>query len=153
MRVGEKRKLSGGRVAREKHSFRAIWKSCTNSQNDVSLDLSFLLTTTAILPFFECGEPPPDYGERKQFLQENGIALWDILESYEREGASDSKIRTSYRAFRVNGAKAVCRLHLRPRQARQDREGEGHLDPTEVLYDREDGSSDTGVLNEFDGSR
>lgn len=38
-------------------------------------------------------DPPADYEERIRFLKENGIALWDVLESCEREGASDSKIR------------------------------------------------------------
>ena len=40
-----------------------------------------------------CDEPPSDYRERIKFLKENGIALWDVLESCEREGANDSKIR------------------------------------------------------------
>jgi TDG/mug DNA glycosylase family protein len=38
-------------------------------------------------------EPPSDYEERIEFLKMNGIALWDVLKSCEREGASDSKIR------------------------------------------------------------
>jgi TDG/mug DNA glycosylase family protein len=38
-------------------------------------------------------EPPLDYKERKQFLKKKGIALWDVLESCEREGANDSKIK------------------------------------------------------------
>ncbi len=38
-------------------------------------------------------EPPSDYKERINFLKEKGIALWDVLKSCEREGASDSKIR------------------------------------------------------------
>jgi len=41
----------------------------------------------------ERGEPPSDYEERIKFLKENGIALWDVLESCEREGANDSKIK------------------------------------------------------------
>ena len=40
-----------------------------------------------------CDEPPSDYKERIRFLKENGIALWDVLETCEREGANDSKIR------------------------------------------------------------
>jgi TDG/mug DNA glycosylase family protein len=38
-------------------------------------------------------EPSPDYEERIKLLRENGIALWDVLESCEREGANDSKIK------------------------------------------------------------
>jgi TDG/mug DNA glycosylase family protein len=39
-------------------------------------------------------EPPPSsYRKRIKFLEENGIALWDVLESCERQGASDSKIK------------------------------------------------------------
>ena len=41
----------------------------------------------------ECDEPPLDYKERINFLKKSGIALWDVLKSCEREGASDSKIR------------------------------------------------------------
>jgi methylated-DNA-[protein]-cysteine S-methyltransferase len=37
--------------------------------------------------------PPSDYWERIKFLKKNGIALWDVLETCEREGASDSKIK------------------------------------------------------------
>jgi hypoxanthine-DNA glycosylase len=37
-------------------------------------------------------EPPSDYKKRIKFLKQNGIALWDVLESCERQGASDSKI-------------------------------------------------------------
>ena len=33
-----------------------------------------------------------DYNERKRLLLDNGIALWDVLESCEGEGSSDSKI-------------------------------------------------------------
>lgn len=41
----------------------------------------------------ETSEPPNDYDARIKFLKENGIALWDVLESCEREGANDSKIK------------------------------------------------------------
>ena len=41
----------------------------------------------------ESNEPPSDYKERIHFLKKNGIALWDVLKSCERKGASDSKIR------------------------------------------------------------
>jgi methylated-DNA-[protein]-cysteine S-methyltransferase len=41
----------------------------------------------------ESKEPSSDYKERINFLKKNGIALWDVLKSCEREGASDSKIR------------------------------------------------------------
>ena len=41
----------------------------------------------------ECNEPPSDYKERINFLKKSGIALWDVLKSCEREGASDSMIR------------------------------------------------------------
>jgi len=37
--------------------------------------------------------PPSDYNERIKFLKHKGIALWDVLETCEREGASDSKIK------------------------------------------------------------
>ncbi len=40
----------------------------------------------------ESEEPPSNYEKRIKFLKENGIALWDVLESCEREGANDSKI-------------------------------------------------------------
>jgi TDG/mug DNA glycosylase family protein len=52
-----------------------------------------------------CGEPPSHYGERVRFLKENGVALWDVLESCEREGASDSKIKVG----RPNDFKARLR--------------------------------------------
>jgi len=40
------------------------------------------------------GEPvPPAYDERVQLLQRNRCALWDVLESAERIGSSDSAIR------------------------------------------------------------
>jgi methylated-DNA-[protein]-cysteine S-methyltransferase len=38
-------------------------------------------------------EPPSNYDERIKFLTEKGIALWDVLQSCEREGAKDSKIK------------------------------------------------------------
>jgi len=41
----------------------------------------------------ESNEPPSDYKERIEFLKNNRIALWDVLKSCERKGASDSKIR------------------------------------------------------------
>jgi TDG/mug DNA glycosylase family protein len=41
----------------------------------------------------ESDEPPSDYEETITFLKENGIALWDVLKSCEREGANDSKIK------------------------------------------------------------
>jgi len=41
----------------------------------------------------ESDEPPSDYEETSTFLKENGIALWDVLESCERKGANDSKIK------------------------------------------------------------
>ena len=34
-----------------------------------------------------------DYGERKQLLLDNHVALWDVLEGCYREGSADSKIR------------------------------------------------------------
>ena len=40
----------------------------------------------------ESSEPPSNYRERINFLKKNGIAIWDVLESCEREGAKDSKI-------------------------------------------------------------
>jgi len=51
-------------------------------------------------------EPPSDYKTRIKFLRENGIALWDVLESCERNGAIDSKIRNGkpndFKAFLQN---------------------------------------------------
>ena len=41
----------------------------------------------------ESNAPPSDYMERINFLKKNGVALWDVLENCEREGASDSSIR------------------------------------------------------------
>ena len=41
----------------------------------------------------ESNQPPSDYEERINFLRRKGIALWDVLESCEREGANDSKIK------------------------------------------------------------
>jgi hypoxanthine-DNA glycosylase len=38
-------------------------------------------------------EPHSHYVERVDFLKRNGIALWDVLQSCEREGACDTKIR------------------------------------------------------------
>jgi hypoxanthine-DNA glycosylase len=38
-------------------------------------------------------EPEEDYELRKSFLLKHNIALWDVLESCEREGSSDSGIR------------------------------------------------------------
>lgn len=38
-------------------------------------------------------KPDEDYKLRKAFLLEQHIALWDVLESCEREGSSDSNIR------------------------------------------------------------
>ena len=38
-------------------------------------------------------EPPSDYEERIKTLRKYGIGLWDVLESCEREGANDSKIK------------------------------------------------------------
>lgn len=34
-----------------------------------------------------------DYEVRQQLLHKNGIALWDVIDSCEREGSSDAKIR------------------------------------------------------------
>lgn len=33
------------------------------------------------------------YEEKKQYLRQNGIALWDVLKNAEREGALDSNIK------------------------------------------------------------
>jgi methylated-DNA-[protein]-cysteine S-methyltransferase len=42
----------------------------------------------------ESNEPPSEYEERSNFLISKGVALWDVLESCEREGANDSKIKS-----------------------------------------------------------
>jgi methylated-DNA-[protein]-cysteine S-methyltransferase len=42
----------------------------------------------------ESREPPSDYNERIKFLVNKRVALWDVLESCEREGANDSKIKS-----------------------------------------------------------
>lgn len=34
-----------------------------------------------------------DYEERKQILRQNDVALWDVIESCERKGSTDSAIR------------------------------------------------------------
>ena len=41
---------------------------------------------------FDCNEPET-IDEKKQFLFENGIALWDVIASCEITGSSDSSIR------------------------------------------------------------
>lgn len=41
---------------------------------------------------FECNEPKT-IEEKKQFLLENGIALWDVIASCEIMGSSDSSIK------------------------------------------------------------
>lgn len=41
---------------------------------------------------FECDEPK-SVEEKKQFLLENGIALWDVIASCEITGSSDSSIK------------------------------------------------------------
>ncbi|WP_363331696.1 DNA-deoxyinosine glycosylase [Flavobacterium sp.] len=38
---------------------------------------------------------PPDFESRKQLLIDNGIALWDVLETCEREGSLDTNIKNS----------------------------------------------------------
>ena len=59
-------------------------------------------------------EPDEDYERRKAFLLEHRIALWDVLESCEREGSSDSDIRNpephDFGSFfeRFKGIRYVC---------------------------------------------
>jgi len=36
---------------------------------------------------------PLSYAQKVRLLRQNGIALWDVLQSCEREGAADSRIR------------------------------------------------------------
>jgi double-stranded uracil-DNA glycosylase len=38
-------------------------------------------------------ELPAEFAVRKQLLQRNGIALWDVIEGAERNGSSDAAIR------------------------------------------------------------
>ncbi len=42
---------------------------------------------------FNCDTLPSTFPEKRKFLLENNIAVWDVLESCEREGSLDSKIR------------------------------------------------------------
>ncbi len=37
--------------------------------------------------------PDSDYGRKKQFLLNHGIALWDVIEACERRGSADSAIK------------------------------------------------------------
>lgn len=71
------------------------------------------------------------YPDRLKFLATHGIALWDVLESAERTGSSDSAIKNSrpndfevfftkfpqLRRIAFNGTKAAAlwRTHIRPR--------------------------------------
>ncbi|WP_159881956.1 DNA-deoxyinosine glycosylase [Paenibacillus puerhi] len=41
----------------------------------------------------EGGEPDPDYEARLRFALSRGVALWDVLQSCERQGSLDSAIR------------------------------------------------------------
>jgi hypoxanthine-DNA glycosylase len=38
------------------------------------------------------GDPPTTYQDRVQFLRNEGVALWDVMERCEREGSSDASI-------------------------------------------------------------
>nr|WP_320058208.1 DNA-deoxyinosine glycosylase [uncultured Bacteroides sp.] len=44
-------------------------------------------------PMFEDASQGPDYDTKVKLLLDNGIALWNIVESCEREGNSDDKIK------------------------------------------------------------
>ncbi len=42
---------------------------------------------------FDRGSPHPQYAERLDFLRSVGVGLWDVLQSANRDGSSDSRIR------------------------------------------------------------
>lgn len=48
-----------------------------------------------LFSLFDAGAVPEDYEKRKQLLLDQDIALWDVLESCEREGSLDSRIRNA----------------------------------------------------------
>ncbi len=46
-----------------------------------------------IFTFFDSLPVPDDFKEKKQLLQKNNIALWDVLENCERAGSLDTNIK------------------------------------------------------------
>lgn len=42
---------------------------------------------------FDAGDPDPVYPNRLDFLKEHRLAVWDVIESCEREGSLDANIR------------------------------------------------------------
>ncbi|MFC4778977.1 DNA-deoxyinosine glycosylase [Paenibacillus sp. GCM10023252] len=76
---------------------------------------------SVVYGLFGDGQPPdPDYNKRLHFLKDHRLALWDVIESCEREGSLDMNIRNlkpnnlpgllerypGLRCFAFNGSKA-----------------------------------------------
>lgn len=66
------------------------------------------------------GQPlPSDIAEKKEFLLRNHIALWDVIESCEITGSSDSSIRNAVpnNLNRILCAAPVCQIFTNGRTA------------------------------------